>query len=227
MQAAGSASWRFEEGDSQLLHLALFFRDAAGLLVPPSPDVPPPLALRMPGRAEALPSGHRAAAAMQWVTWWRGLVDHELRTARPRGRDRRGGEGAKTGAKATPERWWEVFDPPQFASLKGAPELRSLVAHVHNDAIEWFSRLQFDEARRLEGGGLFPWLVVRNVAEEVAADQGILAGNINGAVHVLDVTGTWSYPAGPGCALCSTTLAADPDSARALLRGVFVSGLEQ
>jgi len=42
-------------------------------------------------------------------------------------------------------------------------------------------------------------------------------------VHLLDVEGSWSYLADPGCALCSTAAAADPATADLLLRQVFGS----
>jgi hypothetical protein len=39
------------EDDAQFLHLALFMRDAAGLAVTRSDDIPPPLAGEVPGQA--------------------------------------------------------------------------------------------------------------------------------------------------------------------------------
>ena len=51
MYQAGSPSWRFIEDDAQFLHLALFMRDAAGLAVAHSDDIPPPLAGEVPGQA--------------------------------------------------------------------------------------------------------------------------------------------------------------------------------
>ena len=51
MYQAGSPSWRFMEDDAQFLHLALFMRDATGLAVTRSDDIPPPLAGEVPGQA--------------------------------------------------------------------------------------------------------------------------------------------------------------------------------
>jgi hypothetical protein len=50
MYQAGSPSWRFMEDDAQFLHLALFMRDAAGLAVTRSDDIPPRLAGEVPGQ---------------------------------------------------------------------------------------------------------------------------------------------------------------------------------
>lgn len=43
MRFARSASWQFREADSQFLHLALYARDVAGLVVPPAGKIPPRL----------------------------------------------------------------------------------------------------------------------------------------------------------------------------------------
>jgi hypothetical protein len=55
MYKSGSPSWRFMEDNAQFLHLALFMRDATGLAVTRSDDVPPPLAGEVPGQAGTLP----------------------------------------------------------------------------------------------------------------------------------------------------------------------------
>jgi hypothetical protein len=52
MYQAGSPSWRFMEDDAPFLHLALFMRDAAGLAVARSDEIPPRLA---GGGAPAMP----------------------------------------------------------------------------------------------------------------------------------------------------------------------------
>jgi hypothetical protein len=51
MYQAGSPSWRFMEDDAQFLHLALFMRDATGLAVARSDEIPPRLAGEVPGQA--------------------------------------------------------------------------------------------------------------------------------------------------------------------------------
>jgi hypothetical protein len=65
MYQAGSPSWRFMEGDAQFLHLALFMRDAAGLAVTRSDDIPPPLAWGGARQAVTLPepSGERSSSS--------------------------------------------------------------------------------------------------------------------------------------------------------------------
>ncbi len=72
---------------------------------------------------------------------------------------------------------------------------------------------------------MFAWPVVRDVAENTAAELGVPVGAIAGYAYVLALEGQWSYLAGPGCALCSAELARDPDAAGQLLRDIFRSGL--
>jgi hypothetical protein len=222
MQVAGSASWRFEEGNSQLLHLALFIRDAAALPVQQAGDIPPPLASPVPGRADTVPTGHPDVTAAQWITWWRQLTDSEADEAQHEGR--RIDEDSRTDARAMLAYLQSLFDPPEFTSLAGSAELRSLAKHLHEDAIEWSNRSQAADPARPDGG-LFQWGLVRAVAEEVAAGHGVPVGAVRGAVQVLDVDGMWSCVTAPGFALCSAALATSPARARALLHVVFGSGL--
>lgn len=223
MQLTGSGSWRFEERNPQLLHIALFVRDAAHLAVLQSADVPPLLASDMPDHAEVLSADERAVAATQWVTWWRQLVDHEVREVRlPR--DRGGGQDARTRGRAKFERLQKVFDPPEFGSLGNMPALRSAVVRIYVDAVDW-SNSPEQRSRDPEQGAI-GWSLVRSVAESIASDQGVSLDVLDAALIVLDVEGPWSHIAGPGCALCSNVVPADLQAARTLLNDLFISGLK-
>lgn len=81
MYQAGSPSWRFMEDDAQFLHLALFMRDAAGLAVTRSDDIPPSLAGEGARPGCDPPRGRTRAAAGQWATWWRRLLAQAVREA--------------------------------------------------------------------------------------------------------------------------------------------------
>lgn len=217
MQLAGRPSWRFEENDAGDLHLALFARDAAGLQVPPAPDIPPPLSAAI----ESLLAQPAAAAASQWVTWWRGLVGFQAAEVQPPhgpGPDR----DMHAWMEGMRQRRAAVFDPPGFESLASMPELRAVArATLAPDGRPLLRR------RPPTGRppGAFGYRVVRAAAESAIAEFGVGPGEIDGTVHVLDVQGAWSYLAAPGYVLCSTTLAADPAAATALLRTVFASRL--
>jgi hypothetical protein len=217
MQIAGRPSWRFEEDDAGDLHLALFARDTAGLEVPPALDIPPPLS----GIIERRLVRPSAAAAAQWVTWWRGLIRFEAGENVP---SRRLGPGddPNTWLEAMRERYVAVFDPPEFESLVSMPELRAAVRSTF--AADGRPLLRREPPTGMPPGA-FDYRVVRAAAESAMAEFGVGPDEIDGTVHVLDVQGAWSYLASPGYALCSAQSAADPSAAAALLRTVFASRL--
>ena len=119
------------------------------------------------------------------------------------------------------EREQEIFDPPEFRSLADTPALRSAVVATFDDAVAWTNRPG-------RGGqqehGLFAWRLIRDTAESTAAELGIPVGDLDAVVHVLNVAGSWSHLAGPGCGICSVTMPDDPQAARLLLHDVFASG---
>jgi hypothetical protein len=73
-------------------------------------------------------------------------------------------------------------------------------------------------------GGAFAWRLVRDAAENAAAELSIPIGDVTAAAYVLDVHGSWSYLAAPGFAVCSVAMATDPPAARQLLHDVFTTG---
>ena len=220
MYVAGQPSWRFESGNGQAsdLHEALFARDAARLVVSPSPDVPPPLAPEWlaggePTGLSALTGADLAAAAGQWPAWWRRLLTVKVRLV-----DRRPAPGADMSARLD---WAEslyhsaVFDPPKFDSLASAPELRAVVRATQ----------QALPRRPASRAGSFDYQLIRSIAEQTAVDAGVPIDAIDGTAHVLDVQGQWWHVAGPGCVLCSPAATTDHAAAAELLATVFASRL--
>ena len=218
MRVAGRPSWRFGSGNGQCSHLraALFARDSAGLAVPPSPGVPPPVAAEwlageLPSGLAALAPADLAAAAGQWLEWWRALVASTVAEA-----------GSRSPADAEPadvlawlaNRHATVFDPPDFGSLATMPELRAVARAT-----------QQIHPRVPDRPGSFDYQLIRSIAEQTAADFGVPIDAIDGTAHVLDVQGSWWHVAGPGCVLCSPAATADPAVAAQLLRAVFASRL--
>jgi hypothetical protein len=220
MKLAGSASWRFERGNAQFLHIGLFVRDATGLAVPPSAGIPPRLAGDVPDLSAVLRASERAAAAAQWAIWWRRLLDHAVHEARRR-QGQEDGQDAMARARAMGERQREIFDPPEFWSLAEMQPLRSAAVATFDDAVAWTSGSERSDQREQ---GSFAWPLVRDVAESTAAELGIPVGDLGAVMHVLDVQGSWSHLAGPGCGICSAMMADDPQAARLLLRDLFASG---
>jgi len=217
MQIAGRTSWRLSEQDGGDLYLALLARDAGGLEVPPTPDMPPPVTTAI----DRLPVAPSPVAAVQWVTWWRGLVSFQADEASP---SRRPGpeDDVHAWLDSMRERHMAVFDPPRFGSLASMPELRAVASAMFAGDGRLLQRL--GEARGMAPAA-FDYQIVRAVAESAIADFGVDPGEIDGTVQFLDVQGAWSYLAAPGYALCSMELAADATAAAQVLRAVFASRL--
>jgi hypothetical protein len=217
MQIAGRTSWRLSEQDGGNLYLALLARDAAGLEVPPASDVPPPVCTSV----DRLPVAPSAAAADQWVTWWRGLVSFQADEASPSRRPRPE-DDVHAWLDATRQRHMAVFDPPRFESLTSMPELRAVASAMFAGDGQLLVRL--DEPTGMPPAA-FDYQVVRAAAEDAIDEFDVDPGEINGTVQFLDVQGAWSCLAAPGYALCSTQLAADANAAAQVLRAVFASRL--
>jgi hypothetical protein len=219
MQLAGSSSWLLGTDNAHFLHIGLFVRDATGLAVPPSADIPPRLAGDVPDLSAFLPASDRSAAAAQWVIWWRRLLGHAVHEVRRRRQER--GQDAMTRVRAMAEREQEILDPPEFRSLADMQALRSAVVATFDDAVTWTNG---PERSGPPEQGMFAWPLIRDTAESTAAELGIPVGDLDAVVHVLNVQGSWSHLAGPGCGVCSITMPDDPQAARLLLHDLFASG---
>jgi hypothetical protein len=220
MHKAGSPSWRFVEDEAQFLHLALFVRDATGLAVERSVDIPPHLTGDLPGQAGVLTEAERGTAVGQWAIWWRRLLAQAARESE-RERITAGDLDPLTRVQAIYAGREEVFDPPRFGSLADLPQLHPVAAAVFADANRWWSTR---ERAVPQEGGAFAWRLVRDAAEGASAELGIPIGDVTAATYVLDVEGSWSYLAAPGFALCSVAVATDLPAARQLLHDVFTTG---
>lgn len=214
-----SSSFRFTQGSSQLLHIALFIRDTAALPVPDAPDNPPML-LRRPTPSVVVPADRVSAAVEQWRQWWRELVRHDSLSRVP------GSPAHHTPIGEVLRRAEHAFDPPDFHSMTGEPDLRLLVSNTYLAAVEWANRY------RREQSGPDPrpepaldLSLIRAAARSVAHEGNVGLGRLDATVQVLDVNGTWSAAGGPGTWLCSRAAARDPHTAAVVIRNAFLSAL--
>jgi hypothetical protein len=220
MHVRGRPSWRFGSGNGQCSDLldALFARDSARLPVPPSPDIPPPLAAEwlsgeMAPGLSALAAADLAAAAGQWRAGWRRLL--AVKVSLVDSRPTPGADTATTMAAAQSLYGSEVFDPPDFDSLAAAPELQAVVRATQ----------QALPRRPRDRSGSFDYHPIRSIAEQTAATFGVSIDVLDARAHVLDVQGSWWHVAGPGCVLCSPAATTDPAAAAELLSAAFASRL--
>ena len=221
MQRSRSASWRFRQADSQLLHVALFTREAAGLRVEPSRNIPPRLTWAVARHSAVLDADERAIAATQWAEWWGRLLAYVDDDAKWSEEER--GHEVMERLRLMTERQAHIFDPPEFQSLASTPALRKAVITTFDEGLERFN-LSKSNMHASTAAESLDWDVVRNAAESVAAERGIPPGDLRAVIHILDVEGSWSYLVAPGCALCSASLATDRNATAIVVHDVFASG---
>ena len=219
MYRTGSPSWRFEHDNLHILHRALFVRDAAMLPVTALPEVPPRLIDDVPAIPAVVPEADRAAAAQQWLLWWRRMLGQAVQEVSVRKAEDHGQDPL---TRITARTSWqhEICDPPDFVSLTAAPELRLAAAATHAAYQAWSAAPGRTSAPEHE---FFPWQLVHDAAHEAAASLGRPVSDMDAVAHVLAVEGRWSYLAGAGCGVCSAAVARDPAAAGELLRKLFVS----
>lgn len=193
MRPAGRPSWSLGVGDDHQLELALFVRDAAGLVVA-GDGVPPPLVVRPP-LAEVLEGADPTAVGKDWLRWWRLLVRLHLESKRaPRG------HGPDwQGWVVEHHRHREAAGSPsdEFAGLAHVPALRRACTVLSEAALEARRRWEKPSRGWLEGTDV--GAIVREVATARTLDPNTLTGN----VVVLPTVGSWWHLAEPGAVLAS------------------------
>jgi hypothetical protein len=219
MRVAGAPSWRLEGKNSDLCELALFVRDATGLVASREQDDVPPLTGSVPNLAHALDANALVTAGGEWREWWRAILNVEFR-------DRPGDQGGSE----IPEMWARqaitdrqaVCDPPDFDALADRPALRA-AAHASVGNFKRWRSTQPVPGRDGAPHSPLDWSLMKQVAEDVAFDRRVSLDEVQARVAVLPVRDTWWRRAAPGAVLCSPAAAADPHTAHALLRDAFDS----
>ena len=218
MRFKGSASWRLSVDQPQSLDIALFVRDAVGLVPPQAADVPPALAVQISDHTAVLTDAAQIEAGEQWLGWWRRLIAHAFA---PRPVLETEEDMVARGRRRIDE-YQRIMDPPDFESLADAPALRTAASATFMAASGWLGA-----NRRPVAGPLLPdHALVRAVVDELIAERRVRPDQLDAAVVVLNVVGAWSYLPRPGAVCCSAGVMNDPMAARAALREAFVSGLD-
>ena len=227
MRLAGTKSWRFGHDDLDVLRRALFVRDAAMLPVTAAADVPPRLSGEIPAAPAVLAEADRAAAAGQWLQWWRRMLDLAVREISVRKAEDPGDDMTAEArmARLHVRMGWrhDVCDPPDFAGISAWPELRAAAAATHSSYKAWSLGVSREPAA---DGRFFEWQLVNDAVHDAAAWLGVPVSEMDAEAHVMPVEGQWSYIAGPGCGVCSDAVARDPVAASDLLRRLFMSAFQ-
>jgi hypothetical protein len=215
VELAGSSSWRFgESSGDDLLHVALFVRDAVALPVPLGPAVPPPLLGMVPDHRHLLAEHERSDAGRHWAGWWTAVTGLHVRAP---------DKAPDQDLAALRARHERAGSPPDFAALGNRPLLHRAVVESFPEAHRWVNR-----PRRGAGAApapSFPYELIRQVAEDVAFDRSVDSGQVRASAVVLDVEGSWWHLLAPGTVICSVAAAAAPFTAQLLVRQAFESGL--
>lgn len=219
MRLNGSG-WRFAVSGPQLLHIALFIRDSAGIQMPADPSLPPRL-LYPAFNAAPHPRVATDPLGSQWASWWRQLVDHEVHSA-DIARNQESGQGQRT-VRELADAGAAVFDAPGFASLADSPELRAIVVDHHEEAVNWSSADRYTPPRVGYPTTPIPYRAFQRAAENVAAEPDMPTDRLDAAVSVLDVSGSWSPIVAPGHMLCSVGLTQDNVAMEDAVRRAFRS----
>lgn len=208
VRRAGSASWRLAVTGSEFAVLALFVRDAIGLVVPSNGDAPPALDASVPDRRPALSDQDRADASEQWLPWWREILDFEAAV-------RRSLQSPDDRLRAR-----LPADPPEFTALEHVPQLQAAVTASWDDASRW--QQQRHSGRPDSDLG---WDLIKKVVDDVAFDHHVPVDTLDGVLMVLPVTGLWWRRTAPRQVLCSEAVTTDSKASYQALYDVFASGV--
>lgn len=195
MQIQGRKRWRILLDEPEILQVALYIRDIAGLKTESHPDLPPldpsvrvwPTWVRRP--SVSAPAQPRQVdlvnAADEWSRWWTHLLFKE--------------DAAK-----------RELTPPNFASFAGVPDLRSLLRQHYQDAVVWTRALHDDPRYKQNMAG--PWGALTGLVQELEAERGAQARAFELTITVVPVATRHAWTLGPNHLLISRQLLVDLDN---------------
>jgi hypothetical protein len=219
---AGAESWSASINISQVMHVALYVRDALRLQVPESTIVPPPVDGRVVDHSGDMDFERRLRAGGQWLSWWEEIVRLEGAKALRMLRLPEGVDASET-MSAVHDR---LFDWPALDALASWPDLRDAAREIRDDAVRWAGnrkRLFVERGPLTRGWGNVP---IDEIAERVAERSRAPSPLVRAAVFLLGVQGDWSALVVPGVLLCSSSLAQDAERMAVLAEEALVSGAD-
>ena len=219
---SGPGSWRVSvDPRPTLLHEALFVRDAAGLLVESTSEIPARLRGDIPDRSGYFSMDWRASAGVRWTSWW-----HEL--VRWAALPRLVSLLSDSAFTRRPPGEYSFSAPPPFPV--GDQEDESSVTELQRVlelAAQWSPTLR-TELRGTRGPSLFTLGEserIGSIARETAARLGVPLEAMRAVILTLAVSGEWSHRPLEGVLLCSESAMENEDLFATLLADTFVTGL--
>jgi hypothetical protein len=215
-------SWRVSvDLKPTILREALFLRDAAGLFVESTSEIPPRLRGDIPDRSGYLSMEWRASAGVRWTSWWHELVrwaalprlasllSDSAFTRRP-----------PSGSSFSPPPPFPVGDQEDESSVIELQRVLELAA-------QWSSTPR-TELRQTRGPSLFTLddnERIGSIARATAARLEVPLEAMRAAILTLAVSGEWSHQPLEGVLLCSEGAMENEVLFATLLADTFVSGL--
>lgn len=217
-----SGSWRVSvDPRSTLLHQALFVRDAAGLLVESTSEIPPRLRGDIPDRSGLFSMDWRASGGVGWTSWW-----HEL--VRWAALPRLVSLLSDSAFTRRPPGGYPFPAPPPFPVGDEEDESSGTeLQRVLELAAQWSPTLRA-ELRGARGPSLFTLgdnERIGSIARETATRLGVPLEAMRAVILTLAVSGEWSHRPLEGVLLCSESAMESEVLFATLLADTFVTGL--
>ncbi|AZI59262.1 hypothetical protein EH165_15070 [Nakamurella antarctica] len=227
MRTDGKKSWRILLDDPEILQIALYIRDIAGLCTPgpvslPGLSVPagmqpavfPPdmllPAVALPAMEPALPPLEPSVRV--WPSWVRRPSGHPAPL--PAGFD----IGA---ARVQWQRWWNhaLMHPdiarravaaPRHSAFNAYPELRWLLRTHYEDAAAW-TKARHEDPRYVQNMSV-PWSALTELVREIEDEKKRAANGFELHITIVPVNIRHAWVLGPGHLLISRQLMIDLDN---------------
>jgi len=219
-------SWRVSvDPRPAVLHEAIFVRDAAGLVVELTSEIPPRLRGDVPDLSSDFSIDWRSSAGVRWTSWWHELVrwsalsqlvyvlsDSAFTLGRPPGGS------------------YPYSPPPRFPARDQKDDSsRTELQRVCEVATQWSSTLR-TELRGAQGPSLITLSDnerIGSIAKETAVRHGVPLEAMKAVILTLAVTDEWSHRPLQGVLLCSESVMEDEVLFASLLADTFLSGLDR
>ncbi len=219
-----SGSWRVAvDQKSLVLHEALFIRDAAGLPVEFTSEIPARLQGNVPDISSDFSLEWRARASERWTLWWHELVRWvALAQLVPMLSD-------SAFALGRPPDRYPHSPPPSFPMGDDDESPAEKLESVRRMANQWRStlRAELHTPRGLPSLIMSDSEQIGTIAEETAIRLGVPLESMRAVILTLAVIGDWSHRPLEGVLLCSEGVMENEALFETLLADTFISGLDR
>ena len=218
---SATGSWRVSVNSMPaILHEAIFLRDAVGLAVESSVEIPPRLRGGIPDYSGHFSLEWRTSSGVRWALWWSELVRWSVTPQLVSLlSDPMTSRGKITDNYSSPAPLFLTEDRDAFVAAE--------LDHVRDLATQWIASLRNElrESKKPSPLSLSDSERLGSVARGTAAQLGAPIETMKAVVVTLAVRGEWSHQPIEGVLLCSEDTMENEAIFAPLLAETFVSGL--